>query len=701
MRRLLRHPGFTAACVGVCAGWGSYASTRLLGERILVGELVPVLMMIPLLGMALGPVVRARSRLTRPGTVAGATALLSSAVAASAHQFYLPAKLMFPGPVRPPEPLLGVALAVLIIVTAVPFAVLGRACGEAFRRGAHPAIVSGLESAGFAVGSAASYLWIRKIGGYEAFLVFLVAATCFVSGAWPKVVAVASTLVAAIVVHTKQPSFFTWELRSFDWQATQWSPNQKLDAVTFQDCAAIMYNNYLFYYVCPRTGTELNHVRDLSTEIGKRVPVHTIVNLGSAAGLTPFTLLPAFPETRSYYAIEIEGTVLSWARSWFRDRGGAIYDDPRVTTVATEGRRFLAVHDLRADFIFVDGIDTPFITSQVLPVARGAFFFTREGYASLFEHLTEDGFIIIETGGSTPANFAPIIQAAPEDAKITAVWYVNTTFPMVGMPHFWVALTRSSRTFAALREAFASVPSARPVEVPARFYKTSPTDDRPLVFHNRSMHTLISAGALALLAIPAWLTRHSRRGVARHQRIALLCIGAGGTALQVSTISALSRAFEAPATGLAVLLAANLTGSALGSMSAEAQVRLLASRPGLGKVVGWIGAFVVVACFPFFQMAALDPFAHGEAAIPLALLVGVPGGFLWSRALSSVPAHERGTALALDLLGAVWIAGAAPAIVAWSGQSWLILGGAIALVVATIVRNRATVGFESVVDGSA
>jgi predicted membrane-bound spermidine synthase len=110
----------------------------------------------------------------------------------------------------------------------------------------------------------------------------------------------------------------------------------------------------------------------------------TAANIGLGSGLTTQTLL-GNPQLKRVDTVEIEESVVEAAKG-FRPRVDLVYTDPRSTVFIEDAKSFFSVHGKKYDII-VSEPSNPWVSGV-------AGLFSREFYALLNRHLTEEGLFV-------------------------------------------------------------------------------------------------------------------------------------------------------------------------------------------------------------------------------------------------------------------------------------------------------------------
>jgi spermidine synthase len=97
----------------------------------------------------------------------------------------------------------------------------------------------------------------------------------------------------------------------------------------------------------------------------------------------------------SVLAIDINPTILEWARGEDRKLNGGLYYDPRVEVELGEGRHVIRSAERRFDLIVIHAIDTYAAAAAGAYALTENFLYTREAFADYFRALSDDGALSI------------------------------------------------------------------------------------------------------------------------------------------------------------------------------------------------------------------------------------------------------------------------------------------------------------------
>ncbi len=97
----------------------------------------------------------------------------------------------------------------------------------------------------------------------------------------------------------------------------------------------------------------------------------------------------------SVLAIDLNPTILSWARGADRALNKDLYYDPRVETQLGEGRHVVRSSDRRFDMIVIHAIDTYAATSAGAYALTENFLYTKEAFADYWRALSDNGVLSV------------------------------------------------------------------------------------------------------------------------------------------------------------------------------------------------------------------------------------------------------------------------------------------------------------------
>jgi hypothetical protein len=118
----------------------------------------------------------------------------------------------------------------------------------------------------------------------------------------------------------------------------------------------------------------------------------TALVVGAGSGSDVALLLARNPDIERIDAVEIDPRIQEIGIADHPDRP---YDDPRVHRYINDGRAFLGSTDQRYDVIIFALPDSLTLVSQAANVRLESFLFTEEAFASVADHLSDDGIFVL------------------------------------------------------------------------------------------------------------------------------------------------------------------------------------------------------------------------------------------------------------------------------------------------------------------
>ncbi len=120
--------------------------------------------------------------------------------------------------------------------------------------------------------------------------------------------------------------------------------------------------------------------------------------------------------------VEIEKSVIDFAKEWFPETSDGAFDNPRTDVVIADGARYVQETDDRFDVVIVDSTD---------PVGPGEVLFTEEFYAGCKRVLNTGGILAVQGG-------LPFLQ--PEEPKMIMdrqkASFANVEFYVAAVPTY-------------------------------------------------------------------------------------------------------------------------------------------------------------------------------------------------------------------------------------------------------------------------
>ncbi|MBI5481512.1 MAG: hypothetical protein HY906_21825 [Deltaproteobacteria bacterium] len=393
-------------------------------------------------------------------------------------------------------------------------------------------------------------------------------------------------------------------------------------------------------------------------------------------------------------AVEINAATVETVRTRFADFLGRPYQRPGVEAVLADGRSFVRRTRERYDVIQMSGVDTLTLQSSGSFVLAEEYLYTVDAFEDYLRALEDDGLLSIIRFGREPVRLAALAAAAlrrrgalhPEQhvvvlaqslANLVLVKRSPFTPAEIQKIDFAVSLSATANRGitvpaydvlgihlgAPLARAYA--PHAPPADPKVHEYLrgtlasatapvATPTDDRPYYFiaewmgyfkgEARGPMTpvvglyvrfvgILCGVALLLILLPPALRRWPEVRPARAISTLAYFFGLGFCYmfLEIGLIQKAVIVVEHPAYSVAVVLAALLVSSAVGSLASQ-RLRLSprALAVGTGAVIAVIGVGYALCLGPLFRAIMPLPFALRMALVALLVVpLGLPMGVLF------------------------------------------------------------------------
>jgi len=438
---------------------------------------------------------------------------------------------------------------------------------------------------------------------------------------------------------------------------------------------------------------------------------------------------------RAVTGVDVNRTVIATVRDSYREYGGALYDDPRVTVVADEARSFVRRSDDRYDVIVMTVVDSWAALQSGAYALSESYLYTEEAFADYVRHLALGGILSIGRWyRDPPAEMLRAMEVAGAGLRRLGLPRPERHFTVVRSGEFGLMLVRGEefdegsmkvvRDFAGVHGfEVAYDPARRSGRLAATFSsngQSSPsTDDRPFFFDSvplgevlagrqalpQGQQTLVAALVTALLLSFAVIIVPLRRTVSRVDGRMVrwvtgcaLLLGTGFIVIEIVLLQRLTLYLGQPTLALAVGVAGLLSGAAVGSASVH---RLPGGMRGAA-----IGSTAALAAVLLILPAAADVTLAAPlgvrviVALLFAVALGLPLGTAFPRVLKAAGAHDR------NLLGWAWgvngVASVIGSILAaglaletgFTGLAWLAIA---CYVVATAIGEPPRVAAQSAV----
>jgi hypothetical protein len=438
---------------------------------------------------------------------------------------------------------------------------------------------------------------------------------------------------------------------------------------------------------------------------------------------------------RAVTGVDVNRTVIATVRDRYRDYGGALYDDPRVTVVADEARSFVRRSNDRYDVIVMTVVDSWAALQSGAYSLSESYLYTEEAFADYLGHLAPGGTLSIGRWyREPPSEIVRAMEVASAGLRRVGALRPERHLAVVRSGEFGLMLVRAEefdegsmkvvRDFAGVHGfEVAYDPSRRSGRLATTFTPSGEqapsTDDRPFFFDSvplaeaiagraplaQGQQTLIAALITALLLSFAVILLPLRRtvsradgGLTRWVTGYALLLGTGFIVVEIVVLQRLTLYLGQPTLALAVGVAGLLSGAAAGSASIR---RLPGGMRGaaLGSTVALAAVLVILPLAADATLAA--PLAvRVIVALFFAVALGLPLGTAFPRVLNAAGAHERnllawawGVNGVASVIGSIVAAGLALE-TGFTGLAWL---GIACYVIATLLGEPPRVKAQSAV----
>jgi hypothetical protein len=415
---------------------------------------------------------------------------------------------------------------------------------------------------------------------------------------------------------------------------------------------------------------------------------------------------------RAVTGVDVNRAVIATVRDGYRQYGGALYDDPRVTVVADEARSFVRRSSDRFDVIVMTVVDSWAALQSGAYSLSESYLYTEEAFADYVGHLAPGGTLSIGRWyRDPPSEILRAMEVASAGLRRGGALRPERQMAVVRSGEFGLLLVRAEefdegsmkmvRDFAGAHGfEVAYDPSRRAGRLAALFSSSGAqapsTDDRPFFFDSvplgealagraalaEGQQTLIAALITALLlsfaVILLPLRRTASRSDARLRRWVTgyaVLLGTGFIVVEIVLLQRLTLYLGQPTLALAVGVAGLLSGAAVGSASIR---RLPGGLRGatLGSTVALAAVLVILPHVADATLAA--PLVVRVAfALVFAIALGLPLGTAFPRVLGAAGAHDRnllawawGTNGVASVVGSI-LAAALALETGFTGLAWL------------------------------
>jgi hypothetical protein len=170
-----------------------------------------------------------------------------------------------------------------------------------------------------------------------------------------------------------------------------WSPYYRIDVFTGDNGLTGLSVNGIPHQSLYRTDDPVKN--DFYDQVYRWFPGRTFNNvLVVGAGTGTDTAIALQRGAGAIDAVEIDPVI---QRIGIERHPNHPYDDPRVTRYNNDGRAFLRTHDERYDLVVFALPDSLTLVSSTANLRLESFLFTEEAFASVRDHLTDDGVFVL------------------------------------------------------------------------------------------------------------------------------------------------------------------------------------------------------------------------------------------------------------------------------------------------------------------
>lgn len=645
---------------GFVSGLGVYGIVQLLGERLLGGVLVPVVLLVPLGGWALG--ARCEPDLTTPRRIvlAAVLAIGCAIVADTARGLYLSVDPTRPAFASIAHPRRAIEMLVFLLFSPIPFAKLGSALGEGVLRSPRPALAWALGSFGVGLGTVAGYGIVAGLGSEEAWLAFAAALTPLLGSRRLSLAVLLACAFSGMWVRSKAPD-------SLGLAASDRGPGQGQVADLARESrrGSAVPSGGGARPNCAPAPRDTHHAGALVVKLSERLNVRRILYFGFALTRAPVELLASVPrldrlelvgpEARRVHPTRTESNGLH--RSW---------PDPRVNRVLADPRSYLERVPAPADLVWVNGTDAPSGPKSLLMIPRPAWLFTSDGFRALFRVLGESGVLVVERNAATPDGLSRMLAGAPPGVR--SAW---VPCPAVATPCAWVGATRSEHSWSALRESLATASGHEPRDLPSTEADRVADDGRPIAIFSHETYAieaaLACAALAALIAARRWWWQVASTEVGWTGPLA----GMSFSLAQLATSVSLGRSSAAPGSFEALLFALGWLAASVAGWIVD-RCRVGSGSPVRSPLVlasSMTGAALLIS---IVTLVVVSPFANRDLASTVMVLGCGASALVWMLALEVGDAQRR-TIWFEAMLGYALGFAVAPALIAAHGFDLVVL----------------------------
>jgi hypothetical protein len=453
-----------------------------------------------------------------------------------------------------------------------------------------------------------------------------------------------------------------------------------------------------------------------------------VLVIGPGGGIDVLVALDR--DARAVTGVDVNRAVIATVQGPYRDYGGGLYDDPRVTVVADEARSFVRRSSDRYDVIVMTVVDSWAALQSGAYALSESYLYTEEAFADYVSHLTPDGMLSIGRWyRDPPSEMLRAMEVASAGLRRLGLDRPERHIAVVRSAAFGLMLVRADefddasmnviRNFAGAHGFDVAYDPVREAGALAATFassgKGSPsTDDHPFFFDNvplvetlagraplaQGQQTLVAALIMALVLSVGLILMPLRRRVSRADaRIArwvtayAVLLGGGFIVVEIVLLQRLTLYLGQPTLALAVGVAGLLSGAAVGSAS----IRWLSGGMRGATIGSTVALAAVLVIFPRAADATLAAplVARVACALLFAIALGLPLGTAFPRVLRAAGAHDPsllawawGVNGAASVIGSILAAGLALE-TGFTSLAWLATGCYVA---ATLLGEAPRVG---------
>jgi hypothetical protein len=391
-----------------------------------------------------------------------------------------------------------------------------------------------------------------------------------------------------------------------------------------------------------------------------------VLVIGPGGGID--VLLALHRDATAVTGVDVNRAVIALMRDRYRDYGGALYEDPRVTIVADEARSFVRRSNERFDVIVMTVVDSWAALQSGSYALSESYLYTEEAFVDYLRHLTPHGVLAVGRWyRDPPVEMLRLVEIAGAGLRRSGIPQPERNIVVVRHEDFGLLLVRGEpfadtdlariRTFAADRGFEIAYEAGRgPLadELASAGRHNPATDDRPFFFDTVPLAEVLAGRAalpqgyatlvgalfsaallsLAVVVLPLWRALRDTDGaLTRWVTANAVLFGTGFIVVELVMLQRLTLYLGQPALALAVSVAALLLGAAIGSASVP---RL---RGGLRGAV--LASALVLAVVLAFVPAVADATLSAPlslrivVAAAVALALGFPLGTAFPRVLAT------------------------------------------------------------------